>query len=76
MSDTNKELTVNTDLENIIEYNGYKTEEYIDRYSGTPYHKTREVPIIDVEKTIENLVNVVNELRREIAILKSKQKDL
>ncbi|AYV83293.1 MAG: hypothetical protein Hyperionvirus5_99 [Hyperionvirus sp.] len=73
MADTDKsnKLTVDTDLEDIIVYEGYRTEKYTNWDSGTPYSGTREVPIIDVERTIQNLVDVINQLRREIALLKS-----
>ena len=67
-----EELKIDTDLEDIIVYNGYKTEKYTDWGSGSPYTSTREIPIIDIDKTIENLVNIINELRREIHSLKSK----
>jgi hypothetical protein len=63
---------IDTELEDIIIYGGYKTEEYTERSSGTPRAATREVLIIDIEQTILNLVNVINQLRRDVVELKAK----
>lgn len=57
---------IENDENELLTYSGWRIEEYIDRCSGTPTHRTREVQDLNIQETLENVVERVKQPQSQL----------